>query len=119
MGFFRQEYWSGLPFPSPGDLPDPGIEPGSSASAGGFFTTDPGEVVVVLNSWRTSRARMVTWPTCFVAVAASLAGPGHESTWKGLSGNWVWFGEGGCPLLHALIRGCLAFQAVLHLIQCG
>ena len=28
MGFFRQEYWNGLPFPSPGDLPDPGIEPG-------------------------------------------------------------------------------------------
>ena len=28
MGFFRQEYWSGLPFPSPGDLPRPGIEPG-------------------------------------------------------------------------------------------
>ena len=38
----EQEYWSGLPFPSPGDLPDPGIEPGSSVSpalAGGFFTT--------------------------------------------------------------------------------
>ena len=31
MGFSRQEYWSGLPFPSPRDLPDPGIEPGSSA----------------------------------------------------------------------------------------
>ena len=30
MGFSRQEYWRGLPFPSPGDLPDPGIEPGSS-----------------------------------------------------------------------------------------
>ena len=29
MGFFQQEYWSGLPFPSPGDLPDPGIEPRS------------------------------------------------------------------------------------------
>ena len=29
MGFSRQEYWSGLPFPSPGDLPDPGTEPGS------------------------------------------------------------------------------------------
>ena len=28
MGFYRQEYWSGLPFPSPEDLPDPGIEPG-------------------------------------------------------------------------------------------
>ena len=31
MGFSRQEYWSGLPFPSPGDLPNPGIEPESSA----------------------------------------------------------------------------------------
>ena len=31
MGFFRQEYWSGLPFPSPGDLPNPGIEPRSPA----------------------------------------------------------------------------------------
>ena len=31
MGFFRQEYWSGLPFPSPGDLSDPGIEPRSPA----------------------------------------------------------------------------------------
>ena len=31
MGFSRQEHWSGLPFPSPGDLPDPGIEPGSPA----------------------------------------------------------------------------------------
>ena len=32
MGFFRQEYWSGLPFPFPGDLPDPGIEPVSLTS---------------------------------------------------------------------------------------
>ena len=31
VGFSRQKYWSGLPFPSPGDLPDPGIEPGSAA----------------------------------------------------------------------------------------
>ena len=38
MGFSRQEYWNGLPFPSPGDLPDPGIKPGSPALAGGFFT---------------------------------------------------------------------------------
>ena len=40
MGFPRQEYWSGLPFSSPGDLPDPGMEPVSPASAGGFFTTE-------------------------------------------------------------------------------
>ena len=41
MGFPRQEYWSGLPFPSPGDLPNPGIEPSSPALAGGFLTTEP------------------------------------------------------------------------------
>ena len=38
MGFSRQEYWSGVPFPPPGDLPDPGIEPASPALADGFFT---------------------------------------------------------------------------------
>ena len=41
MGFPSQEYWSGLPFPSPGDLPDSGIEPASPALAGGVFTTEP------------------------------------------------------------------------------
>ena len=40
MGFPRQEYWSGLSFPPPGHLPDPGIEPVSPALAGGLFTTD-------------------------------------------------------------------------------
>ena len=38
--FPRQEHWNGLPFPSPGNLPDPGIEPTSPALAGGFFTTE-------------------------------------------------------------------------------
>ena len=43
MEFSRQEYWNGLPFPTPGDLPDPGIElesPASPALAGRFFTTE-------------------------------------------------------------------------------
>ncbi|ELR59872.1 hypothetical protein M91_19863, partial [Bos mutus] len=42
MGFSRQEYWSGLPYPPPGDLPNPRIKPMSLMSpalAGGFFTT--------------------------------------------------------------------------------
>ena len=43
MGFPRQDYWSGSPFPSPGDLPNPGIEPESPAWEGGFFTTEPTE----------------------------------------------------------------------------
>ena len=41
MGFARQEHWRGSPFPSSGDLRDPGIEPESPALAGGFFTTEP------------------------------------------------------------------------------
>ena len=44
VGFSRQEYWSGLPFPLSGDIPDPGIEtasPESPALAGRFFMTEP------------------------------------------------------------------------------
>ena len=41
MGLFRQECWSWLPFPFPGDLPNPGTEPTSPASVGRFFTTEP------------------------------------------------------------------------------
>ena len=50
MGFSRQEYWSRLPFPLPGDLPDPGIEPASLASPaleGRFFTTVPSLLLIL------------------------------------------------------------------------
>ena len=40
MGFSRQEYWNGLPFPPPGDLPDPGMEPGSPALQEDFLLTE-------------------------------------------------------------------------------
>ena len=44
MGFSRQEYWSGLSFPSPGDLPDPGIEPGSPTFQADALTSElPGK----------------------------------------------------------------------------
>ena len=66
MGFPRQEHWSGLPFPLPGDLPDSGIEPGSPALAGGFLTTepDPGSFSLAERTFETgpwlSRASHVT-----------------------------------------------------------
>ena len=48
VGFSRQEYWSGLPFPSPGDLPDPGIEPRSPALQADTLPSEPpGKPVVV------------------------------------------------------------------------
>ena len=47
MEFFRQEYWSALPFPSPGALPDLGIEPASRTLAGRFFITElPGNPLI-------------------------------------------------------------------------
>ena len=57
MGFSRQEYWSGLPFPSPGDLPSPGIEPASPALAGWFFTTQPPGSLPVM----TPKCLFLTW----------------------------------------------------------
>ena len=41
IGFSRQEYWSGLPFPSPGDLPDPGIEPGFPTLQANALPSEP------------------------------------------------------------------------------
>ena len=58
MGFLRQEYWSGLPFPFPGDFPNPGIKPmypGPPALAGRFFTTMPPEIVVHQEALRIIR----------------------------------------------------------------
>ena len=43
MGFSRQEHWSGLPFPSPGDLPNPGIEPRSPVLQADALTSEPPE----------------------------------------------------------------------------
>ena len=50
MGFSRQEYWSRLPFPSPGDLPDPGIEPGFPALEADALTSEP-QIAEFLQVW--------------------------------------------------------------------
>ena len=50
MGFSRQEYWSGLPFASPGDLPNPGIEPKSPAFQADALTSEP-LIIVISSSW--------------------------------------------------------------------
>ena len=52
MGFSKQEYWIVLPFPSPGDLPDPGIELMSPALADGFYNIEPpGKPMIILVSF--------------------------------------------------------------------
>ena len=57
MEFPRQEYWSGLSFPFPGDLPNPGVKPTALALSGGFFTTEPlGKLLMLLSGF--SRVRL-------------------------------------------------------------
>ena len=61
MGFFRQEYWSGLPFPSPGDLPNPGIKPGSpTLQAESFLSEPPGKPPVLEDL--TNEGENEGWP---------------------------------------------------------
>ena len=65
MGLSRQEYWSGLPFPSSRDLPDPRIEPMSPTLAGRFFTTEPpGKPTSILNQDYLSLFR---FKPCFIS----------------------------------------------------
>ena len=65
MGFSRQEYWSGLPFPSPGDLPDPGIEPGSpSLEADALTSEPPGKPIVMTGAVKW-------WDHCSGSVVAT------------------------------------------------
>ena len=54
MGFFRQEYWSGLPFSSPGDLPNPGIELGFPALEADALTSEPpGKPINIVVAYKT------------------------------------------------------------------
>ena len=57
VGFSRQQYWSGLPCPPPGDLPHPGIKPTSPVSHGRFFTTEPpGKPKVFIPQYKNKEA---------------------------------------------------------------
>ena len=65
MGFSRQEHWSGLPFPPPGDLPNSGIELEFPALAGGCFTTEPpGKLMFRHRNHSVDLAKRFLGPTC-------------------------------------------------------
>ena len=80
MGFSRQEYWRGLPFPPPGDLPDTGIKPVSPALAGGFFTTEPPERPLLSHF---SRVPLSATPRTVARQAPPSMGFSRQEHWSG------------------------------------
>ena len=89
IGFSRQEYWSGLPFPTPGHLPDPGIEPSSLVSpvlAGGFFTTEPPRSDSILGlCWASPGGSVGKESICKAGDSGSIPGSGRSP--RGGCGN--------------------------------
>ena len=80
MGFSRQEYWSGLPFPSPRDLPDPGNEPRSPALQADALPSEP--LLLLLSHF--SRVRLCATPQTAAHQAPSSLGFSWQGHWSGL-----------------------------------
>ena len=78
VGFPRQQYWSGLPFSPPGDLPNPGIEPGSLALAGGFFTTWEGPASLPISKF-PSELKFSSCSKVTILVVIITHHPPHQS----------------------------------------
>ena len=101
MGFSRQEYWSGLPFPSLADLPDPGIEPTSlmsSALAGGFFITSAilniQVISICLEKEMANYSSILAWRISWIQEPAGLHSIGLqrvEHNWSGLASKQYLF----------------------------
>ena len=66
LGFLKQEYWIGFLFHSPEDIPNPGIQPTSSALTGGFFTTEPPE-----KQQKYSKHILISHSTCTFSLSYS------------------------------------------------
>ena len=101
MGFSRQEYWSGLPFPSPGDLPDPGIEPRSPAFSDGktlHRLSHQGSPALLLLLSHFSRVQLCATPYMAAHQAPPSLGFSRQEHWSGLpfpskmheSEKWKW-----------------------------
>ena len=94
MGFSRQEYWSGLPFPSPGDLPNPGIKPRSPAlqadalpsePPGKPLSTDIQKEMILCGFWgEASRLRLFVTPWTVALQAPMSMGFFRQEYWSGL-----------------------------------
>ena len=118
MGFSRQEYWSGLPFSSPGDLPQAGIKPPSPALEGGFLTTEPPRkslsllFFVKLEEWALplltkNHWNIIFWTRTNARALVSLWRDCGSDGWEKVRGKLVQ----GCQQLEASLGKCLPSRA--------
>ena len=110
-GILQQEYWSGLPFPSPGDLPDPGIEPRSPALQADALTSEPPGKFFALGSlkmWLSS------WISLFNQVKVKWKSPVMSDTlWPlGLYTPWNSPGQNTRVDSHSLLQGIFSTQGL-------
>ena len=89
MGFPRQEYWSGLPFPSPGNLPDPGIEPRSPALQADTLTSQPPGKPLGSDKFRLDKDLQVGSVCCDEESWAAFPGGTAGGLWA--SAGWFFF----------------------------
>ena len=113
-GFSRQEYWSGLPFPAPGDLPDPGIKPtflASPALAGGFFTTlPPGKPQLHTTQLKIFCINRPTWEiVCFLSTLSVTPTHPVTSCWKAATHLMVRLFMLPCPVSVGTFRLILSY----------
>ena len=104
MEFSRQEYWSGLPFPSPGDLPDPGIKPGSPSLRADALPSEPPGVLnflFIYFSWRITTLQYCgvfchasIWIshryTCVPFILNPLPTSFHTLSLQDVTEHWLW-----------------------------
>ena len=136
MGFFRQKHWSRLPFPSPGDLPDPVIESLSPTLAGRFFTTEPHyscwpQIVILYWFWKKQNKKTLfwrnTWKSTYFRSTFSLKPFRHSIVLsiKPKSFNKAYKTLPGLPLstlkLYSLptYHSSFCFQLLHHIYECA
>ena len=129
IGFSWQEYWSGLPFPSPGDLPGPGMKPTSPVSpalAGEFFTTEPpGKPRVALDSVLKCVILSIAWCThqdqhsfgCWASICPVLRNMGIWKFHQNCSSPAVMDGSLRTGIWSCYLGACCG-NATLRQMQC-
>ena len=111
--FYKQEYWSGQPFPSPGDLPKPGIEPRSSALQGYSLPAEPQGSLCNEASIKKKKTKIQSWESFWVDEYIQVLGGWHTPT---IGRQMLVYSELSCTLLYISSSGYLSISLIISFI---